>query len=111
MATELTFAEYARRAWGTAVYPKRGQRADYPFFGLAGEAGEVMEKRKKYERDAVPLETFQQQLKKELGDCLWYLNALAHEYGLTLEEVARHNLEKLESRQQRGCIRGDGDER
>ncbi len=42
---------------------------------------------------------------------LWYVAQLATELGLDLEEIAAQNLEKLLSRQQRGVLSGDGDDR
>ena len=35
------------------------------------------------------------ELKKELGDVLWYVAAVAREAGLTLEEIAWHNYTKF----------------
>jgi NTP pyrophosphatase (non-canonical NTP hydrolase) len=83
----------------------------YPFFGLAGEVGEVMEKMKKCIRDGTPRTELREFLKKELGDVLWYINALAHEFDLTLEEIAIANVEKLESRKARDQLHGSGDDR
>jgi len=50
-------------------------------------------------------------LKKELGDVLWYLSAIASDLDISLEDVARTNLKKLESRLIRNKIRGTGDNR
>lgn len=50
-------------------------------------------------------------LLSEIGDILWQTVGLAKVMGVTLEEVARENLAKLASRQQRNVIVGDGDER
>jgi NTP pyrophosphatase (non-canonical NTP hydrolase) len=47
----------------------------------------------------------------ELGDVLWYISALADDLGVTLEEVAQANVDKLKSRMERNKIKGDGDNR
>ena len=52
-----------------------------------------------------------QEIKKELGDVLWYLASVARYLGIDLESVALGNIEKLERRIQRGKISGSGDER
>jgi NTP pyrophosphatase (non-canonical NTP hydrolase) len=78
--------------------------------GLAGETGEVMELMKKMYRDGATVE-FIQNVKKELGDVLWYIAVLAHDHGLTLEEIASHNIVKLQSRKDRGALGGSGDNR
>ena len=50
-------------------------------------------------------------LKKELGDVLWYLSALAFYNGIDLDDVARANLDKLRNRKERNQIHGSGDNR
>ena len=50
-------------------------------------------------------------LKKELGDVLWYLAQVSSELGISLDDVAKTNLEKLFSRLERNKISGDGDNR
>lgn len=83
--------------------------------GLAGETGEVMEKIKKMirDKDGVFHHTPEdlEELKKELGDVLWYLSALAFYNGIDLDDVARANLDKLRSRKERNKIHGSGDNR
>ena len=110
----MDFQEYQKESRKTALYlDKDGQRVIYPTLGLAGEAGEVAEKVKKMLRDddGELTEERRQLLKGELGDVLWYLAQLATDMGLSLDEVAQENLQKLFSRQERGKITGDGDER
>jgi len=110
----IDFAEYQKRAFSTAVYPGRGEgNFTYPALGLAGETGEVCEKLKKAVRDdgGVVSPGRKALLAKELGDVLWYVAALSTELGLSLDEVASANLEKLASRAARGVIHGNGDER
>lgn len=83
--------------------------------GLAGETGEVVEKIKKHLRDKNgvfhPTPEDITELKKELGDVLWYLSALAFYNGINLDDVARANLNKLKSRKERDKIHGSGDNR
>ncbi len=50
-------------------------------------------------------------IRKEAGDVLWQLSGLCSVMGWKLDDVACENLEKLASRQQRGVIDGNGDER
>lgn len=109
----MTLNEYQELARQTAIYPQE-LRVIYPTLGLTGEAGEVAEKVKKTIRDRQA--DFQQEdtrraLAKELGDTLWYLASVAADLGLTLEEVAQMNVEKILSRQQRNMLHGTGDER
>ncbi len=85
----------------------------YPTLGLVNEAGELAGKVKKIFRDKEGMigDEDREALKYELGDVLWYLAQIATELDLTLDEVAVANLTKLSSRQQRGVIGGDGDDR
>ena len=48
-------------------------------------------------------------IKKELGDVLWYISTLATELGLDLDEIASGNLAKLAARKEAGKIHGSGD--
>lgn len=109
----MTFAEYEELAGATAMYPDRGTGAlVYPVLGLNGEAGEVAEKLKKIIRDGTGLGTEQRAaLVKELGDVLWYLAACCHELGVSMDDIAQHNIEKLHDRAQRKVLSGSGDER
>lgn len=104
--------EYQEKAAKTAMYPKEAGIA-YVTMGLAGEAGEISNKVKKIYRDngGVLTVATQEQLAKEVGDVLWYVAMMAKEFGYTLEEVAQMNIDKLESRYNRGAIQGEGDER
>lgn len=52
-----------------------------------------------------------EQLRKEAGDILWQLSGLCKVMGWSLEDVAQENLDKLASRQARGVIDGNGDNR
>ena len=50
-------------------------------------------------------------VKKELGDILWFVAGLCSVYGMRLSDIAQMNIDKLESRKQRNTIKGDGDNR
>ena len=102
----MTFDEYQEFARSTAIYPE-DCKVVYPTLGLCGEVGEVAEKIKKHMRDGNTL--FGVGL--ELGDVLWYISALADDLGITLEEIAQANIDKLASRMNRGKLGGSGDER
>ena len=109
----MAFLEYEEIFRKTAIYPDAGNNIYYPTLGLAGEAGEVAEKVKKVMRDhdGHISEDTREELKKELGDVLWYLNALCLELGTDLEVVARMNMDKLLSRLKRNVLQGSGDNR
>ena len=77
---------------------------------IAGEAGEVAEKVKKAYRDHGG-KTDPMAIGKELGDVLYYLTKMAHIHGMTLDDVARINKEKLRDRKERGKMHGEGDDR
>ena len=105
--------EYQAMAKTTAVYTSADQQLVCTVLGLNGEAGEVAEKIKKVIRDKNSIigDDDKREIQKELGDVLWYLAVLADTLGLDLESVAALNLEKLQSRSQRGAIHGQGDNR
>lgn len=85
----------------------------YPTLGLTNEAGEVAGKVKKIfrDRDGVVTDDDRAALTLELGDVLWYLAELCTQLGVSLEDVATANLDKLRGRIARGTMAGDGDER
>jgi NTP pyrophosphatase (non-canonical NTP hydrolase) len=109
----ITFEEYQEEASKTAVYPSIGDNLYYPALGLAGEAGEVCEKIKKIMRDdggEVSIEKAAD-LVKEIGDVLWYVAALCEELDICMGTAAAINLAKLKARQEKGTLKGSGDNR
>lgn len=109
----MEFSEYQKLSRRTAGYPAIGHPVIYPVLGLANEAGEVAGKIKKIFRDKggeISAET-REALQAELGDVLWYISQVCTELDISLNDVAESNLAKLLDRQQRGKIRGDGDNR
>ncbi len=109
----MDFNDYQKETAKTAIYPQLNPSWIYPSLGLAGETGEVMEKLKKILRDSNSEDINKRisELKKELGDILWYLSQLSSELGFSLQEIAQENIEKLQSRKERGLLHGEGDNR
>lgn len=110
----LTFTNYQHAAHRTAFYGDHiSPKFCYAAFGVAGEAGEIIEKVKKIWRDHQGTidPTDLQALGKEIGDCLWYLAELSTVLGLSLDDLATSNLEKLQDRQRRQQLSGSGDNR
>lgn len=110
----MTFDEYQKQALVTAEnsYDPLMEKTIWAM-GIAGEAGEVVEKWKKivaYD-DGIISDDKLQELKKELGDVVWYIAVMAHSLGFTFEEVMQLNVDKLKSRQKRNVIKGRGDNR
>ncbi|HEX4799161.1 MAG TPA: nucleoside triphosphate pyrophosphohydrolase family protein [Candidatus Paceibacterota bacterium] len=113
----MDFNTYQKKVQETAIYQNVGHNFVYPALGLAGETGEVVEKIKKLIRDndtydaAVVDVEKRAEIQKEMGDVLWYLAQLSTEFGMSFEDVAQMNIEKLASRKERGVLHGSGDNR
>jgi NTP pyrophosphatase (non-canonical NTP hydrolase) len=119
----MTIKEYQTIIEKTAVYPKEIGLA-YCAMGLTGEAGEVSDKIKKLYRDRDLLnKSFETMattdeyveirngLKKELGDVMWYVTAMANEMNLSLESIMQANYDKLIKRRDTNTLHGSGDNR
>lgn len=83
----------------------------YALLNLAAEAGEVAGKAAKHIRDGGDIDGYYESIKKELGDVMWQVAAVAIDHGFTLSEICQYNLEKLASRKRRDVIQGSGDNR
>ena len=90
----------------------RLQSADkrYSILGLSGEVGELHSLFAKAIRDNNG-NVDAPSVKKELGDILWFVAAIATDFGFGLDEIASLNIQKLQSRQLRNKIKGSGDDR
>ena len=122
-ANEMGINFYQKRALNTAVF----EHPDYPLVALGEEVGEVMGKIAKFGRKnnltvaqvvaaiASPqtsqVEALRADVMKEMGDVLWQWAVLAHELGFSAFDVATGNLIKLQDRQGRGVLNGEGDNR
>ena len=94
-----------------AKFRVNGAPPEERIMGLLEEAGEVAAVFKRLLRNDFGPDIAASKLHKELGDILWYLSQIAHDNDWTLEEVAKANIEKLESRKLRKQIVGSGDDR
>jgi len=99
----MDFNEYQDLAADTAVHPGGNDGIVYLALGLGGEAGEVQESVKKWQRGQGAMGELDEEhldgVEHELGDVLWYLARLADELGYDLEDIAEMNREKLVARQ------------
>lgn len=84
----------------------------YPVLALAEEAGEVAGKVAKYIRKSgTDYQELRKQVLPELGDVAYQLSEAARQFGYTLDEVLQHNMDKLDGREARGTLLGEGDVR
>ncbi len=98
----MTLDEYQELALRTANPGKKGSppiQLNWAF-GLWGESGEVAEIIKKFCWHGHELD--REALGDELGDVLYYLTVLADSFGIDLEQLALHNVEKLRARYPEG---------
>jgi NTP pyrophosphatase (non-canonical NTP hydrolase) len=105
--------DYQQAALRTAAPRDKHNELFHLLLGLVGETGEIAEKAKKIVRDKDS--DFSkwgiEDLKKELGDTLWYVAVIADFFDAPLEDIAQLNIAKLADRQQRAMIGGSGDDR
>lgn len=101
----MDFDSYQQWTATTSIY----EDLDYPLLGLAEECGELLGKFAKWKRDET--EFPEESVLKEAGDVLWMLARVLDDCGISLEEAALANMEKLESRKARNVLTGSGDNR
>lgn len=122
----MEFNEYQNLAIQTAIYTEKIKELNpdltpdlisiigltYAALGL-GEAGEVQGKVKKIIRDSggIISDDAKKEISKELGDILWYVAIMCQELKISMNDVAKQNIEKLFSRKERGVLTGNGDNR
>ena len=108
----MNFDEYQTQASKTTIYDDK-YNIIYPSLGLVNEAGEVAGKVKKVLRDNGGIfgSVEREAIKKELGDVLWYMSAVCSDLNINMSDVAKANIDKLNSRLTRGVLGGSGDER
>ena len=99
--------------------------SSYPYFGLAGEAGEVAGKVAEFVRHNDGLTPwsaakdfpnalreqnakFRDDMMSELSDVMWMVSEIATMNGLTLEEIMDYSIQRLTEREANGVIDGSG---
>ena len=91
------------------VFTKGRERLVENTLGLILYSGEVAEKIKKLFRDKGKFSD--EDVLKELGDVLFYVVALSNIFGGNLKKTMEMNMAKLDDREQRGKLKGSGDNR
>ncbi len=119
----MNATEYQKAAYKFASF---GGNETYVYAGLDEEAGEVLGKFAKFIRkhDGIEpsnaekwttlqadLDKYRNELKKELGDVLWMVAAIATINKFDMAEIMQENINKLTDRLNRGVIVGEGDNR
>ena len=121
----MTLNEYQEKAMVTCMPSCKNEV--YAINGMTAEVGEINDKVAKWVRkgicridnnllvfntsDEEVVNEYQEELAKEVGDCLWFIALCSRQLGYTLEEVAQMNIDKLRDRSMRNVIIGEGDNR
>ena len=92
----MNFTEYQGLARRTQnVHINSHERLEHALHGLCAEVGEIHSIfQKVYQGHPVKMAD----LIGEMGDALWFLAELADVYGLSLDEIAAANIDKLRKR-------------
>jgi len=96
----MEFNEYQNKAKLTLQKYNADKTANIviPYLGIIGEAGSVISELKKKLRDGESYVNFENRLKEELGDVLWYLAVIASQNKIDLSEIAEENIKKISDR-------------
>lgn len=96
MDEKLSFNEYQKQAYELISEDGKKDMVLNGVLGLAGESGECCDIVKKNRFQGHELN--KEHMIEEIGDVLWYIAETASGLGVTLEEVAQYNLDKLHKR-------------
>ena len=96
MDENINFNQYQKEAFDLISEDGRKDMVLNGVLGLAGESGECCDIVKKNRFQGHELN--KEHLIEELGDVMWYIAETASGLGVTLEEVAQYNLDKLHKR-------------
>ena len=96
----MTFEEFQKAARRTQNKTLDGeQMLHHALFGLGAEAGEILSI---FQKELQGHEADRDKIVDECGDLLWMLSELADGCGINLDEIARHNVDKLWKRYPEG---------
>ena len=95
-----TYLKKSLRTWNKNLTHR--ERIINAALGLSGEMSEITNPIKKMLYHDKPFHDVEMLL--ELGDVLFYLTMMAHEFGYTLDEVMEANVEKLAKRHPQGVF-------
>lgn len=103
----MNLKEYAEAVKSTSnPNLTRSEMASNWALGIAGESGEVVELIKKHLYHGKNMDL--SDLEKEVGDVVYYVQAMCNLFGLDLEEVMQKNADKLKKRYPEGFVAGGG---
>lgn len=109
----MTLNEYQIAAQRTSNTNNPLSKIMNGLLGLFGEGGELADLFKKFNFQCHPFDM--EHMAKELGDVLWYVAEIATGLGMTMDEIAQKNIDKLKARYpdgfdpQKSLHRADGD--
>ena len=92
----MKFDEYQALAQRTSSTKYKSDKLLNGLMGLNGEAGECIDVLKKYYFQGHELD--EEKLVDEISDVLWYCAELASGLGVSLGDIAQHNVDKLKRR-------------
>jgi NTP pyrophosphatase (non-canonical NTP hydrolase) len=98
MEVLMTFDEFQQRSRRTHYHGPLQEQVTIFSLGLMCEAAEAVQPIKKALRHGSLATVDLVELKDELGDVLFYMAALASVCGLSLDDIARQNIQKLQTR-------------
>lgn len=95
-AGTLTLEVYQKTANKTDKLFKTDRRLSFPLLGIFGETGSILSEVKKKQRDKTAYVGYQKSVIEELGDTLWYLNAIACRSNIRLAYIGNNIDRELE---------------
>jgi NTP pyrophosphatase (non-canonical NTP hydrolase) len=105
--TTPTFDEYQQQAASTAVFTNDF----YPIASLMVESAELADLFVKPMLRGDDTHQDNAKIVSEAGDVLWNLAVLLHGCNIRFSEVVDYNVAKLQDRQRRGVLKGNGGNR